>query len=208
MNKTNYRIPFFGPFLLQTSVDKKICDEVLKRAKKLHIKANKSLAGHIDTELRFERADKSFFTQQINPYFEMYKSLGSNTMKSSVNTPRLDNRNYDMKFDLTTLWVNFMKPGEFNPPHTHDGDLSFVLFLDIPKELEKENKKFDGRSEGPGALSFFYGEDNHFFNSGTYSIFPKKYDMFIFPATLKHFVYPYKSNCTRVSMSGNLNIVY
>ena len=208
MNKTNYKIPFFGPFLLQTSVDKKVCDELLKRAKNLHIKANKSLAGHIDKELRFERTDINFFSTQMSPYFDMYKTLGLNALKSSINNPRLDKINYNIKFNLSSLWVNFMKPGEFNPPHTHDGDLSFVLFLDIPKVLEKENKKFEGRSEGPGALSFFYGESQHYFINQAYSIFPKKYDMFIFPGTLKHFVYPYKSNCTRISLSGNLDIVY
>lgn len=207
MNKANYKVPFFGPVLLQTSVDQKVCKELLKRSKKLKIKANASLAGHIDQELRFERTDMNFFSTQLSPYFEMYKSVGENALKTSVTKPELDNRNYNIKYDLTSLWVNFMKSGEFNPPHTHDGNLSFVLFLDIPKVLEKENKNFKGRSQGPGALSFFYGEDNHYYNIGTYSIFPKKYDMFIFPATLKHFVYPYKSNCTRVSMSGNLNIV-
>ena len=29
--------------------------------------------------------------------------------------------------------------------------------------------------------------------------------MFIFPASLKHWVFPFKSNCVRISVSGNVN---
>ena len=34
---------------------------------------------------------------------------------------------------------------------------------------------------------------------------PEEGDMFIFPAWLKHWVAPYKSNCTRISVSGNFH---
>ena len=29
--------------------------------------------------------------------------------------------------------------------------------------------------------------------------------MFIFPASLKHWVFPFKSDCVRISVSGNVN---
>ena len=35
---------------------------------------------------------------------------------------------------------------------------------------------------------------------------PKTGDIFIFPASLKHYVYPFKSKVTRISVSGNLNL--
>ena len=36
------------------------------------------------------------------------------------------------------------------------------------------------------------------------AIRPEPGDMYIFPAYLKHWVYPYKSDCVRVSVSGNV----
>ena len=36
---------------------------------------------------------------------------------------------------------------------------------------------------------------------------PKTGDMYIFPALLQHWVYPFKSNITRVSVSGNLEVM-
>ena len=37
------------------------------------------------------------------------------------------------------------------------------------------------------------------------SFMPEENDMFIFPAWLKHYVAPYKSNVTRISVSGNVH---
>ena len=34
---------------------------------------------------------------------------------------------------------------------------------------------------------------------------PEENDMFIFPAWLKHYVAPYKSKVTRISVSGNVH---
>ena len=37
------------------------------------------------------------------------------------------------------------------------------------------------------------------------SFFPEEGDMYIFPAWLKHWVAPFKSDCTRISVSGNIH---
>ena len=82
--------------------------------------------------------------------------------------------------------------------------MSFVIYLSIPDKLKKENKKYTGRSCGPGGIQFMYGEGPR--DAVTYmSHFPEEGDMFIFPAWLKHWVSPYKSNCVRVSVSGNIH---
>ena len=105
---------------------------------------------------------------------------------------------------MSALWINYQKANEFNPPHDHDGKLSFVIYLQIPEELKKENKEYKGRSCGPGGIQFLYGDGPR--DAVTYmSYFPQERDMFIFPAWLKHWVSPFKSNCTRISVSGNIH---
>ena len=37
------------------------------------------------------------------------------------------------------LWCNFQKKYEINPPHTHSGFVSFVIFVQIPYKLEDED---------------------------------------------------------------------
>ena len=105
---------------------------------------------------------------------------------------------------LNALWVNYMKKHEYNPPHDHSDWLSFVIFLKVPEEITKEQEDFVGNSAGPGSLSFLYGEGNR--QSITYqSVKPKERDIFIFPAWIKHYVAPFYSDVTRISVSGNIS---
>ena len=116
------------------------------------------------------------------------------------------NKKHDIKphYVLSALWINYQKQNEFNPPHDHDGKLSFVIYLKIPEELKKENAAYKGKSCGPGGIQFLYGDGTR--DCVTYmSYFPEELDMFIFPAWLKHWVSPFKSDCTRISVSGNVH---
>ena len=36
------------------------------------------------------------------------------------------------EFELKSIWVNYQKQHEFNPPHHHNGLFSFVVFMKIP----------------------------------------------------------------------------
>ena len=108
------------------------------------------------------------------------------------------------EYVLASLWINYQKANEFNPPHDHDGKLSFVAYLQIPEELKKENAAYRGKSCGPGGIQFIYGNGPR--DCVTYmSFFPEENDIFIFPAWLKHWVAPFKSDCTRISVSGNIH---
>ena len=99
---------------------------------------------------------------------------------------------------------NFQRQFEFNPPHDHDGKLSFVIYLSRPEELRKENEAYKGKSSGLAGIQFMYGEGPRDCISYM-SAFPKEGDMYIFPAWLKHWVSPFQSDCVRVSVSGNVH---
>ena len=80
----------------------------------------------------------------------------------------------------------------------------FVIYLNIPEKLIEEHKAYKGKSCGPGGIQFLYGEGNR--QAITYmSEMPQTGDMFIFPAWLKHWVSPFKSDVTRISVSGNIH---
>ena len=117
---------------------------------------------------------------------------------------RMDKYESKPQYVLSALWANFQRQYEFNPPHDHDGKLSFVIYLSIPDKLKEENKAYKGKSCGPGGIQFMYGDGTR--DCITYiSHFPEEGDMFIFPAWLKHWVMPYHSDCVRVSVSGNVH---
>ena len=104
---------------------------------------------------------------------------------------------------MHVAWVNYMGPGEFNPPHIHTScDFSSVLIVKSTEKLKEEYKKFTGVGGGPGSIAFTYGEvQPHSISSKEF--FPEEGDLFIFPATLVHFVYPFMCKEERITISAN-----
>ena len=100
-------------------------------------------------------------------------------------------------------WINFQRAGEYQPCHEHSGDISAVVYIDIPEEIAQEEYTKDTNINCPGQIEFLYGPDVTGAN-GTHKIIPKTGDFLLFHAGLKHTVYPFKSNVTRISMSFNV----
>lgn len=194
--------PRWGPFIMRTKVTNEFCDEMLIRAKKCRVNYNEKLAGHLDTQLKFDDTDKRFFYDALYPYFDKY--IKEEAKWFSLEEPK----NNSVALKPYSLWVNFMQPGDFNPPHYHDGDYSFVLYIDIPKELTDEIKNYKGRGGKPGCIMFSTPSPNlpldNFKSISQHLYTPSKADFFIFSAHTSHMVFPYKSKCERVSISGNL----
>jgi hypothetical protein len=202
VNQINHRYLHFGPVIGGTKVDPTICKELLERGHKTTKSHVKYLAGHLDKENVFESDDKQWFVDNFQDYFIPYWKHLQNVMDP--------NYFYGMdpfkKLWLSNLWINFMKKGEFNPPHGHDGDFSFVLYLDVPKELAEEDRNFIGNGTGPGSISFIYGEEQKNIRTA-HGVIPSSNELWIFPASLKHLVPPFKSDVERISVSGNWFII-
>ena len=154
------------------------------------------LAGHLSEEYTITNGEAvaTWLQKYIKSYVEAYK-------KWRPDTPLVLSQ-----LNLTTLWINYMKKNEFNPPHHHSGDLSFVIYPQVPKEILKENKKYKGRGIGPGGITWHYGEGTHQQYIDSQGYFPQSGDIFIFPSTLKHWVFPFTSKVERISVSGNISL--
>ena len=186
----------WGPCVVHLKVLDNFKNILLDEIKKSKDDYREKLAGQIEKEIGYTQESRDKIIPHLSPYLGIYDECFQ----------RYQNKKYDKKpeYALTALWCNFQKPNEFNPPHDHDGKLSFVIYLSVPESLRKENEAYNGKSCGPGGIQFLYGEGIR--DCITYmSYFPKDGDMFIFPAWLKHWVSPYKSDCVRVSVSGNVH---
>ena len=186
----------WGPCLIKLKIQddfkKILIDEAAKNEKDFSDK----LAGQIRKETGYSEESRNKIIPFLSPYLGIYDK-----MFEKYQTKKFERK---PEYALTALWANFQRQYEFNPPHDHDGKLSFVIYLSIPDPLKKENEAYKGKSCGPGGIQFMYGEGPR--DAVTYmSHFPEEGDMFIFPAWLKHWVSPYKSNCVRVSVSGNIH---
>jgi len=190
----------WGPLLLHFKYPKKDITKLKKICKKTkgHEDWSGELAGvfpngHQDL---INPKDRLWFYKSVEPYFDAWAEVG------------IDFYGWKTKVTLKPqqLWVNHMTAGDFNPPHIHDGDVTFVLFVDVPNVIKKENQKYNGSSLGPGALSFNWGTNEIASKRdciNSVNVMPEAGDFFIFPTRLCHWVFPFQSKATRISVSGN-----
>ena len=186
----------WGPCVVKCKIKPEYGKLLLDEAKSNVIDFRTKLAGQIERETSYSDQARNKMVPFLSEYFGVYdQAYQAYTQKLYDKRP---------EYILSALWINYQKANEFNPPHDHDGKLSFVIYLKIPEELKKENKAYQGRSCGPGGIQFLYGNGPR--DCITYmSYFPEELDMFIFPAWLKHWVSPFQSNCERISVSGNVH---
>jgi len=194
--KINIQIFNWGPCVVRMKINDAFKKLLLDEAKNNKEDYRDKLAGILDHETGYSEESKKkiipHLTQCVGVYDQAFE--------------KYTNKKYDKRpeYVLSALWINHQKQNDFNPPHDHDGKLSFVIYLSIPDELKKENKEYKGKSCGPGGIQFIYGNGPR--DCVTYmSFMPEENDCFVFPAWLKHWVAPYKSNCTRISVSGNFH---
>ena len=199
-DQISYKYFHWGPFLFHTTITQDECQMILKEGKKIRKKPHDfrhNLAGHLSEEYRFTEPENLW--RWLQKYLRVYVA-GYND--------KWGRKCYKMPTNYTltpaSLWINYMKAGDFNPPHHHTGDISFVLYPHMPKEIIKENKRHKGTMEGPGGIAWLYGEQIQEAYINVVTHLPETGDLFIFPASLRHWVFPFKSKVERVSVSGNI----
>ena len=179
--------------------------EVVK-AKKIGVKKNKSLAGHIKEEYAMPGINQSFnnFLLSNASTHEIFKVYNNRFNVLSENKP----------IYLDNFWVNYQKKYEFNPIRGHSGLYSFIIFVKIPYDLKKEqnyfpevSKTLDSRTQ-TSKLNFVNVEPNGQISTTTVPA-DKSFEgkMFMFPSKQRHLVYPfYTSDDYRITVSGNIKV--
>ena len=104
------------------------------------------------------------------------------------------------KIKIKNFWIVRQFNDEYNPVHFHDGHISGVGYLKIPKF--SKNKK---HTQTDGSIDFING-NKMLLSECIFNHQPKVGDMILFPHYLMHTAYPFKSNGERRSFSFNLEI--
>lgn len=165
------------------------------------------LAGNISSSIRLDGNSPLIedFVKNIIPIYidQTIKSYGA---------PWRTTMREGQGWNLESLWVNFQKKHEFNPPHDHSGIYSFVIWMQIPTSYAEQKKlPICAESNATGTISNF---GFHYTNSvGRVSQFMYNMEkeaegyMVMFPSEMKHEVFPfYENDGERISISGNIDI--
>jgi hypothetical protein len=188
----NYNFYHWGPFLYKTSLNQEEINQIKKICSKKSKDYRKNLAGLIKHE---HVVDVKKLFPIINSYVKSY-------FKAYI---EYSGRFLGNRFKLKSSWVNYMTNIESNPLHTHDDDLSFVIFIQVPKKLKEECSNTISNSL-PGSINFVDTTAKKKYNIEQHRFVPEVGDFFIFPADLSHYVTSFQSKGERISVSGNLII--
>ena len=193
----------WGPYLMKTTVDDYIVDWLIENGEKQNSDFRDQLAGHLKVEKAYDDEQKKWFANEMVGIFNDYRLKHNKYHRLD----RIGDDKVKVKMKLDSLWINYMLKGDVNPPHTHTGDLSFVIYCQVPDNMTTD---VDGivvkQSAYPGAIIFSHGENSRpQWTTNEICHMPKKGDCFIFPATLTHLVLPFRCEGTRISVSGNLS---
>ena len=188
----------FGPTIGKSKLSKKIITLLNNHVDKFQfskkIDYSSKLASQIKNEIKI-------------PITIVNKSLSKELIKNIKIYLNKSDIKKIKEIKIIDLWVVRQFKNEYNPIHYHDGQLSGVGYLQIPKNMNQnklvKNKKF----ETNGTIDFINGQKN-FLSKSIYNLNPKLGDLLIFPNYLMHTAYPFNIDGERRSFSFNAKILF
>jgi hypothetical protein len=188
----------FGPSIGKARISKKFLDilnkEFDEKSKSKKIDYSSKLASQIKKELKI--SDK--FTKKYLDY-----ELKENIIKFLS----IEKIQKIKKIKILNLWVVRQFKGEYNPIHYHEGDLSGVGYLKLPKGMTSNKMVKNKKVKTNGTIDFINGQRG-FLSKSIYNVVPKIRELIIFPNYLMHTAYPFNIEGERRSFSFNAKIIF
>ena len=191
-----------GEIILKLEMPKTFIDEInniFDEKEKTTVDWTTQLAGKIKKEKLVNNLLSDSLKGTFQMCFQEYMKLSGQLVLQQTHQPVLDN-----------AWINDMFAGEYNPAHFHSSKnslvgLSSVLFLKTPDTYGEEI--INPKTPSNGHLEFIGGQQ-HSLAISQLRLSPKVGDLFIFPYTLVHTVYPFSgTDQVRRTLSYNCDIL-
>ncbi len=187
----------FGPSIGKTKISKKFLDKLNKqfdiKSNSKKIDYSSKLASQIKNELKIS-----------NNFIK--KNLEKELIKNINKFLSIDKIKNIKKIKILNLWVVRQFKGEYNPIHYHEGDLSGVGYLKLPKGMTNNKMVKNKQLKTNGTIDFINGQKG-FLSKSIYNVVPKIGELLIFPNYLMHTAYPFNIEGERRSFSFNAKIV-
>ena len=188
----------FGPSIGKTKISKKFSDklnnefDIKTNSKKIYYSSK--LASQIKNEVKISN---SFIKKYLEK--ELIKNINEFLYNDKIKNIK--------EIKILNLWVVRQYKGEYNTIHYHEGDLSGVGYLKLPKGMTNNKMVKNKKLKTNGTIDFINGQKG-FLSKSIYNVVPKIRDLLIFPNYLMHTAYPFNIDGERRSFSFNVKIIY
>ena len=187
----------FGPTIGKTKISKrffeKLNEEFDSKSSSKKIDYSSKLASQIKNEIKISN---NFIKKNLEK-----------EIKTNIRNFLLKEKIKDIKdIKILNLWVVSQFKGEYNPIHYHEGDLSGVGYLKLPKGMTNNKMVKNKKLKTNGTIDFINGQKG-FLSKSIHNVIPKIKDLLIFPNYLMHTAYPFNIEGERRSFSFNAKII-
>jgi uncharacterized protein (TIGR02466 family) len=187
----------FGPTIGKTKISNEFLNKLNKefdsKSNSKKIDYSSKLASQIKNEIKISN---NFIKKNLEKEIRAY--VNKFLLKENIKNIK------DIK--ILNLWVVSQFKGEYNPIHYHEGDLSGVGYLKLPKGMTNNKMVKNKKLKTNGTIDFINGQRG-FLSKSIYNVSPKVRDLLIFPNYLMHTAYPFNIEGERRSFSFNAKII-
>jgi uncharacterized protein (TIGR02466 family) len=188
----------FGPSIGRTKVSQNFLNKLNKEFDERSVTKKIDYSSKLASQIKNEIKISNNFIQK-NLKNEITKNIKIFLLNEKIKNIK--------KINILNLWVVRQFKGEYNPIHYHEGDLSGVGYLKLPKNMTKNKLVNNKKIKTNGTIDFINGQKG-FLSKSIYNVKPKERDLLIFPNYLMHTAYPFNTTGERRSFSFNAKIIY
>jgi len=188
----------FGPSIGRTKVSQNFLNKLNKEFDERSVTKKIDYSSKLASQIKNEIKISNNFIQK-NLKNEITKNIKIFLLNEKIKNIK--------KINILNLWVVRQFKGEYNPIHYHEGDLSGVGHLKLPKNMTKNKLVSNKKIKTNGTIDFINGQKG-FLSKSIYNVKPKERDLLIFPNYLMHTAYPFNTTGERRSFSFNAKIIY
>ena len=188
----------FGPSIGRTKVSQNFLNKLNKEFDERSVTKKIDYSSKLASQIKNEIKISNNFIQK-NLKNEITKNIKIFLLNEKIKNIK--------KINILNLWVVRQFKGEYNPIHYHEGDLSGVGYLKLPKNMTKNKLVSKKKIKTNGTIDFINGQKG-FLSKSIYNVNPKERDLLIFPNYLMHTAYPFNTTGERRSFSFNAKIIY
>ena len=188
----------FGPTIGKGKLSRKFINTINSQIDKSIITKKNDYSSKLASQIKNElKISTSFIEKNLSK--ELIKNIKSYLKVSKIEKIK--------EIKIINLWVVKQLKNEYNPIHYHNGQLSGVGYLKIPKNMNQNKSIKNKKIKTNGTIDFINGQRN-FLSESIYNLNPKVGDLLLFPNYLMHTAYPFNIDAERRSFSFNVRILF
>ena len=188
----------FGPTIGKGKLSRKFINTINSQIDKSIITKKNDYSSKLASQIKNElKISTSFIEKNLSK--ELIKNIKSYLKVSKIEKIK--------EIKIINLWAVKQLKNEYNPIHYHNGQLSGVGYLKIPKNMNQNKTIKNKKIKTNGTIDFINGQRN-FLSESIYNLNPKVGDLLLFPNYLMHTAYPFNIDAERRSFSFNVKILF